>query len=69
MSRRGYPKRRWFRPSKTIVAGKPTQVERWEWRRGHGLRCRFTDGMCWKSEYTLPELLRVEKPIEITPND
>ena len=29
----------------------PTQVVRWEWRRGRGLRCFYTDGTVVRSDY------------------
>jgi len=32
-------------------------VDRWEWRRGAGLKCIYRDGTICKSEYTLRELL------------
>ena len=35
------------------------------WEHGRELKCFFKDGFSWKSEYTLRELLKIEKPIEV----
>ena len=60
-------KKRVFKPAGEFVRGCSfrTWVDRWEWTPSRGLRCIFRDGLNWKSEYTLPELLAIEKPIEI----
>jgi hypothetical protein len=57
--------KRYFIPrSKTIGnTGLPTMVHHWEY--GRKLKCFFKDGISWKSEYTLRELLKIEKPIEV----
>jgi len=33
--------------------------------KGKDLNVHYTDGTFWKSEYPLPELLKIEKPLEI----
>jgi hypothetical protein len=57
---------RYFIPrNKTIgMTGLPTKVKYWRHQYGE-VRCYFVDGMNWKSEYTLRELLNIEKPIEV----
>lgn len=43
-----------------------TVVDHWTWTRDCGVMVTLLDGYTWKSEYTLPELLAEEKPIETT---
>lgn len=42
-----------------------TQVDHWYWHKRHGLRCVYRDGLDWRSEYTLPELLKTEQVVEV----
>lgn len=39
-----------------------SQIDRWEWTPGHGLRVFYLDGLSCKSDYTLPELLSPSHP-------
>ena len=44
-----------------------TCVRNWIWTKHGGLRVRYTNGMGFKSEYTLPELLKSGEAIEVEP--
>jgi hypothetical protein len=60
-------KRIFIPAGRTIGAtGITTKIRRYTWTASRGLFVTFTDGMRWRSEYTLPELLRVESVIEVT---
>jgi len=37
---------------------KRSAVSHWVWTKGRGLRVVYRNGCNWKSEYTLPELLK-----------
>jgi hypothetical protein len=41
-------------------------VDHWEWTSGHGLKVVFHDGLRSDSDYTLSELLKTERVVEIT---
>ena len=43
---------------------KKTPVERRVWIKSEGLMVEYYDGFRIKSAYTLPELLKIEKPTE-----
>lgn len=55
-----------FVPSKKYVLGTniQTSVRRWTWTRRNGLRVEYSDGLTCRSDYSLPELLKIERPIE-----
>ena len=47
--------------------GAKTTVREWIWKRKRGLTCVYVDGLKFKSEYTLAELIATENPVEISP--
>jgi len=40
-------------------------VKQWTWDKSNGLIVEFDNGLKLKSAYTLPELLKIEKPVEV----
>lgn len=59
--------KRIFRPrSQMLPCGLPTLVDRWEWTPSRGLWCYYSDGFSVRSEYSLRELLRLVRPVEVT---
>lgn len=54
-------KKRIFEPRK-----KSPVINHWVWTKSKGLQAVTLKGCKFKSFYTLPELLRIERPIEIT---
>ena len=65
------PTKRYFVPSHATVGRTmiPTCIHHYEYTRSRGLRVYDTRGMTWKSDYTLPELIKTKEAIEITPEE
>ena len=70
------PFKRVFVPARRYIGNTfiKTQVARWEWTRGHGIRCFYTDGTKSGSDYrSLRELFAGETVTEtekhFRPND
>jgi len=53
-------KTRLFRPTR-----KYDMVDYWKWTSSRGVWVIFKDGVKTKSEYTLSELLAIERPYEV----
>ena len=58
---------RTFKPRSAYVAGTSirTQVAKYTWTRESGMRVTFTDGLECKSDYTLPQMLKLADVSEV----
>lgn len=56
--------KRTFKPTRKYVGSTAieTKVDHWEWTRGHGLRCFYTDGHVVRSDYRSIRELFVGEP-------